>query len=76
MQWKNIGPRLTEIRDLIDEDVAKDTRKLMSFEEFQDAADISETTESSHGIRAFCEKRAAYLLNYEKIKNLPQDKQD
>jgi len=62
LRWENLGPRVKEMRQLIKDDVAKDTRKLSTTEEFLSA--------TSEGIQEFAEKRSAFLLEHEAIKNL------
>lgn len=70
LQWDNIGPRVESTKRLIEDDVAADTRKLFTIENFRSATSDQVPDESSTHLRAFCEQRSKYLLNYEKIKAL------
>ena len=57
LDWKTLGPRVEGYQALIAEDVKADTRKLYSFEAFTAGLDGSERS-----LKAFVEKRRAYLL--------------
>lgn len=66
LAWKNLGPIVAQHRALLEDEVARDTRKLFTTEAFLAAtSDASET-----GLRSFADKRSAFLLNHEKIKAL------
>jgi spore coat protein CotH len=57
LDWKTLGPRVAQYQALIADDVKADTRKLYSFEAFQ-----NDVAESERSLKAFVEKRRAYLL--------------
>lgn len=61
MDWSAIGPVVAQYRELIGADVARDTRKLYSTEEF-----IFGTSDEPAGgtLRGFLEQRRAFLLNW------------
>lgn len=65
LDWDYLGPKVAAARKLIEKEVKADTRKLMTYEDFQNATDAREGT-----IRDFCTKRAEYLLKYPAIKEL------
>jgi hypothetical protein len=74
LDWKNLQPVVSQYRALIEKEVAADTRKLSSLAEFQSAVADSVPSGSSAsgrqadmGLRAFAEKRRAYLLKYPAI---------
>ncbi len=61
LDWKTIGPVVQQYRELIAADVARDTRKLFSTEEF----DRGTTDAPSTGtLRSFFEQRRAFLLSW------------
>lgn len=76
LDWKNLGPVVAAYRALVEKEVAADTRKLSTTEEFLKltADEVSTTPEAAptemrrgpgHGgmvIRAFAEQRRAFLL--------------
>ena len=72
LKWDNIGPQVAMVRELLKEQVENDTRKLSSLEAFLQATNPDEPDEDSSSLRAFAEKRSAFLLNHEKIKALPK----
>ena len=57
LDWKVLGPKVERYQKLIAADVKADTRKLYSFEAFQNDVAIGE-----HSLKAFVEKRRAFLL--------------
>ncbi|MDF1701614.1 MAG: CotH kinase family protein [Planctomycetota bacterium] len=66
LDWDYLGAHVASARALIGAEVAADTRKLTTTEAFQQA------TDGDHGVlKQFCERRAAYLLGLDAIKNLP-----
>lgn len=67
LQWDNLGPQVRGIRELIEDDVAADTRMLTTLEAFQRATGGS----PSDGLRAFATQRAEFLLNHPAIRQLP-----
>ena len=70
MQWSNIGPHVEQHRDLIKKEVALDTRKLFTTDAFKAATSSANPGKDSTRFRAFVDKRAAFVLNHEKIKAL------
>jgi len=70
MQWKQLGPKVEQYRDLIADEVQLDTRKLFSTADFRKAVDSSKPEKDSPSLRAFLEQRSKFLLNHEKIKSL------
>ena len=74
MQWEEVGPRVKEIRELIEAEVLADTRKLTTNEAFKAAVSDEETTATSQGIKAFFEQRSKFLLEHEKIKSIELEK--
>jgi hypothetical protein len=54
MDWDYLGPHVEQYRALIAEEVAGDTRKLYSTEQFERGVE---------GLRAFLDQRRAYLLS-------------
>jgi hypothetical protein len=59
--WKTIGPVVQQYRDLIAADVARDTRKLFSTEEFDRGTTDAPATGT---LRSFFEQRRAFLLSW------------
>jgi CotH kinase protein len=59
--WKTLGPVAIAYRDLIAEDVARDTRKLFTTEAF-----VRDTSEApgSDSLRMFFDRRRAFLLTW------------
>lgn len=70
LRWDNLGPIVRQHRELIEAEVAKDTRKLFTTDEFREATADAKPTANSTSLRTFAEKRSAFLLNHEKIKSL------
>ncbi len=74
LDWKKLGPVVAQYRQLIEQDVKQDTRKLDSYEAFQRiTADIAPTAGAPTGrggmnFRAFAEQRQKYLLNHPEVK--------
>jgi hypothetical protein len=68
LDWKALGPVVARYRALIEKEVAADTRKLDSFEEFErftaDAAPAGGRERSGMSLRAFADQRRKYLLSY------------
>jgi hypothetical protein len=68
LDWKRLGPIAQEYHALIAEEVKADTRKLDSFEAFQNSLSGDTPTEGFRGpgrgisLRQFAEQRRAYLL--------------
>ncbi len=57
LDWKVLGPKVQRYQALIAADVKADTRKLYSFEAFQNDVETGERS-----LRSFVEKRRAFLL--------------
>jgi hypothetical protein len=78
LDWNNLGPVVAQYRSLIEKEVAADTRKLDSLEEFQKlTADVASAAGPTRrwgppllSLRAFADQRCKYLLNYPEIKKL------
>jgi hypothetical protein len=72
LDWKNLGPMVAQYRELIKDDVKADTRKLETFEAFEQAT--SPATDSNQGqgrqvsLRSFAIQRRKFLLEYEEPK--------
>lgn len=81
LDWQNLGPVVVQLRDLIQDDVEADTRKLTSFAEFQKAtadAPAKDATKAEQprrfgpphiSLRAFADQRRQFLLNHEAVKS-------
>ena len=70
MQWDQIGPKIEQYRELIEDEVALDTRKLFSTADFENAMNTEKPGNDSPSLRAFLQQRSEFLLNHEKIKSL------
>ena len=70
--WENLGPRIAEARKLIDAEVRKDTRKLMTDAGFKSSTSPAKPAVAG-SLREFAEKRSEYLLNHPAIKDLPKE---
>ncbi|WP_254511219.1 CotH kinase family protein [Anatilimnocola floriformis] len=64
LDWNNLGPIVKEYSQLIEKEVAADTRKLSPFTEFE-AATGGAT--SRHSLEQFARERRAYLLDHSAI---------
>jgi hypothetical protein len=66
LDWGKLGPVVAAYRDLIRDDVQRDTRKLSTYEEFLSATDGATTEDlpdrQATSLRRFVERRRAYLL--------------
>jgi hypothetical protein len=64
LTWDELGPIITSARELLDKELAADTRKLTSHENFLAATNPELPAEGSprQGLRNFIEARSAYLL--------------
>ncbi|MEI7686313.1 MAG: CotH kinase family protein [Planctomycetota bacterium] len=73
LDWKKLGPIVKRNRDLIEPELALDTRKLTSLDAFRKlTADAAETAPGrGTSLRAFADQRRAYLLQYEEGKKKP-----
>ena len=72
LEWNVFGTQVAQAKQLIEESVKQDTRKLMSTQAFLEAtADEAGKQGATPMLRTFADERAKYLLNYDEIKNLP-----
>ncbi|MFM1944054.1 MAG: Inner spore coat protein [Verrucomicrobiota bacterium] len=62
LDWERLGTRVREYRHLIEAEVEVDTRKLDSYEAFVGEVSDEAGGEEGEGLRAFADKRRAYLL--------------
>ena len=72
LDWKNLGPVVAKYRELIGKEVAADTRKLSTIQDFEKltadepaAADEEAPRGLGHGgmaVRSFADQRRAFLL--------------
>jgi spore coat protein CotH len=67
---ESFDPLVEKMRKLAEEEVYADTRKLMTNDAFKSA---TETGADGKGLVEFARKRAEYLLNHPKIKELKDD---
>jgi hypothetical protein len=74
LDWKNLGPHVARSRELLADEVAKDTRKLFTNDDYLAATSPAPAGDdvSATSLRAFADKRAAFLLGHEAIKDLPK----
>ena len=73
LTWKNLGPRVRQMRDLIENEVDADTRKLTTINAFRAAtSDRLPDDPQATTLRSFVEKRSAFLLDHTAIKALPK----
>lgn len=75
LEWQKLGPIVSDYRQLIEKEVAADTRKLSSMEEFEHSiAEPKPDGETSpgqrHSLFAFARERREFLLNHPQIKGL------
>ena len=70
MDWENIGPRVKQYRALIETEVRKDSRKLFTNKQFTNATAQAAPGKNSTSLRAFMDKRSAFLLKHPEIKAL------
>ncbi|WP_417747417.1 CotH kinase family protein [Rosistilla oblonga] len=65
--WDQLGPMVEEYRNLIDPLVKADTRKLSSYEAFQNATTSdAPKADQPMSLRKFAEERSKFLLSYER----------
>lgn len=75
LDWNTLGPVVRQYKELIEEDVKLDTRKLESYEAFvEQVSDPEEKSESDeaggHGsLKNFAKQRRDYLLNRPEVKS-------
>lgn len=73
LDWKNLEPVVSANYKLIGPEIQKDTRKLSSFEDFEQTVS-STPSEEQRGrmpLKLFADRRRAFLLNHPSIKELP-----
>lgn len=84
LDWDKLGPIAKKYHDLIDEEVAADTRKLASLASFESSIEPKAQPEQEQqgqqprdfrrarevSLKDFADKRRAYLLGHEAIRNL------
>lgn len=75
LDWRVIGPKIQALRKLIAADVAKDTRKLYSTEDFEtDVFGNGEGELSAETIKGFIQQRRAFLLAHPEIRALADNR--
>ena len=73
LDWKTLGPVVDQCRSLIEEEVRTDTRKLDSFEAFQQATSakpIGDEEQPAPSLKGFVEQRRRFLLEHDEITGL------
>jgi hypothetical protein len=76
LDWNQLGPLACQYHDLIAGEVKADTRKLASFEAFEQSLTAETPATAPRGpareisLKSFADQRRAYLLNYPEIKAL------
>lgn len=70
LKWKNLAPQVQQVRSLLVKEVQLDTRKLFTTQEFGKATSNAKPAADSTSLRAFAEKRSAFLLKHKKIQAL------
>jgi hypothetical protein len=74
LEWSVLGTRVAQAKQLIEESVRQDTRKLMTTQAFLEAtADKAGEQGATPMLRTFADERAKYLLNHDEIKDLPTE---
>jgi spore coat protein CotH len=70
LDWKTLGPVVSQYRSLMEKEVELDTRKVVSTEEFKRATADEPVASGGRGIplRTFADQRRKYLLNYTEAK--------
>ncbi len=75
LDWNKIGPKIESYRDLIKDDVASDTHKLYSTEQFTTATyGDGEEQPSAETLKGFIQRRREFILNHPDIKALGEKK--
>ena len=72
LDWKNLAPIAEGYQALISEDIKADTHKLESAEAF--ARGLTQDAGRQMSIKSFAEKRRAFLLSRDDVKNAPLPK--
>ncbi len=73
LTWDNLGPFITEMKELISEDVQADTRKLETYEAFVAATSDKSSNERggrTMNLRSFIDQRSQFLLKHNEIKSV------
>ena len=77
LDWRKLGPVVTQYRTLIEKEVEADTRKLSSLEAFRSAVYDAPVVDNLPGrgprlsLKAFADGRRAYLMNYSEPNKAP-----
>jgi hypothetical protein len=69
--WKKLGPVVSQLRSLIEQDVEKDTRRLYTFEAFKNTTADNPNTGANgleFPLRAFADQRRKFLLSHPEVK--------
>jgi hypothetical protein len=76
LDWKKLGPVVSQFRSLVEDELKQDTRKLEPFDAFvRTTANEVEATERrgrEMPLRQFAEQRRSFLLNHAEIKKVSQ----
>jgi hypothetical protein len=71
LDWSKLGPRVEAYAKLLDKEVAADTRKLFSYEDFRLSTGLAPASDrgpnSRHHLETFARQRRAYLLDHSAI---------
>ncbi|MDA7874240.1 lamin tail domain-containing protein, partial [Rhodopirellula sp.] len=74
LEWGVLGVQVAQARNLIEESVKQDTRKLTSTQAFLEAtAAKAGEANATPMLRTFADERVKYLLNHDEIKKLPTE---
>jgi hypothetical protein len=75
LDWQNLEPVVSGYEKLISREIEADTRKLSSFQEFQQTVSgiQGEGPRPRMSLKQFAEQRREFLMNYPEIKNLKPD---
>jgi len=65
LNWKNVGPLVAQHAQLIESEVAADTKKLTTTEAFQQATSDQLDAPESGSLRSFFDQRRKFLLEYQ-----------
>ncbi|MFO0802859.1 MAG: CotH kinase family protein [Gemmataceae bacterium] len=70
LDWKTLGPVVSQYRSLMEKEVELDTRKIVSTEEFKRATADEPAAGGGRGLplRTFADQRRKFLLNYTEAK--------
>jgi len=73
LKWSSLGVEVAEAKELLQDSVKRDTRKLMTTEAFLNAMTSDVGQQGVPSLREFADERAKYLLGHDAIKNLPTE---